>query len=496
MAVILGTPFSDLLFGTDVDDLVRGFEGDDFAFGQAGDDVIQGNPGIDVLYGNIGNDTLYGGFSNDLLFGGKGSDVLFGDRGDDTLLGNRGADFLQGGEGSDLFVIGPGTGGSSFQEADIISDFRNGEDLIGLADGLNFRDLNIVAGVADNIGNTIIENNFTGEILAILQGVNRGDIGSGNFTTFLPPSFNPALPTVNVAATDASATEGVFEDGVFTFTRTNTSGNLTVNYVVSGTALNGTDYLNIPNAVTIPEGQSSATVKISAFDEGIAEPNETAVIDISPSVAYNVGSPSNATVTIIDAGGGGGGGGGGPSTVPTAGADLLTGTTNADNIDGLAGNDTIRGLEGADTLLGNDDNDILQGGDGNDALTGGNGADTITGNVGADSLTGGAGVDRFFYNAPGDGGDTIADFALGEDLIFVSATGFSGGLVAGALPGTAFASGAGLVTAANADIRFIYDTTGGVLNFDADGNAAVSSPVQIATLTGNPLITAASIQVF
>jgi Ca2+-binding RTX toxin-like protein len=495
MAVILGTPFSDLLFGTDVNDVVQAFEGDDLAYGLAGDDVIQGNPGNDFLFGNLGNDTIYGGFSDDLLYGGKGNDVLFGDRGDDTLIGNRGADFLQGGEGKDTFVIGPNSGGGSFQEADTISDFRNGEDIIGLADGLNFRDLNIVAGVADNIGNTIIENNFTGEILAVLQGVNRGDIGPGNFTTFQPPSFNPALPVVSVVATDASATEGVPEDGTFTFTRTNTSGNLTVNYVISGTALNGTDYLNIPNAVTIVEGQSSAIIPISALSDGVTEGSETVVIDISPSVAYNVGPASNAVVTIIDAGGGGGGGGGG-STVPSPGPDLLTGTTGADNIDGLAGNDTIRGLEGADTLLGNDDNDILQGGDGNDNLDGGAGDDTVTGNAGADSLTGGAGVDGFFYNDTVDGGDTITDFELGTDLIFVSATGFSGGLTAGALPGTAFESGAGLAAATGANIRFIYDTTGGILRFDADGNAAASSPIQIATLTGNPLITAASIQVF
>jgi Ca2+-binding RTX toxin-like protein len=457
MAVILGTPFSDLLFGTDVNDGIRAFEGDDLAYGLAGDDVMQGNPGNDILLGNLGNDTLYGGFSNDLLYGGKGNDVLFGDRGDDTLVGNRGADFIQGGTGKDTYVIGRTSGGGSFQGADTISDFRNGEDIIALEDGLNFRDLNINAGVADNIGNTIIEDNFTGAILAILQGVNRGSIGAENFTTFVP-SFNAGLPSVSIAATDPTASEGPVggDDGIFTVTRTNTSGNLTVNYVISGTAQNGTDYLNIANAVTIVEGESTATIRISALDDKLAEPSETVILDLSPSAAYNVVSPNTAQVTITDLGG------------PTRGPDNLVGTDSADTIDGLGGNDTISGAGGDDSLVGNDDNDILIGGAGND------------------TLTGSAGVDLFGFGAPTEGVDTITDFTLNE-TIFISATGFGGGLVAGALPAAAFE----LVPATAATTRFVYNV--GDLIFDPDGNATAGDEVTIATLTGAPAITAANI---
>jgi Ca2+-binding RTX toxin-like protein len=485
MAVILGTPFSDLLFGTDVNDVIRAFEGDDLGFGLAGDDEMQGNPGDDTLLGNLGNDTLYGGFSDDLLYGGKDTDVLFGDRGDDTLIGNLNADFLQGGEGFDLFVIGPSTGGSSIQESDIISDFVIGEDLIGLIDGLNFRDLNIQSTTVDNIDSTIIEDNATGEILAVLQGINRADIGPGNFTTFIP-TFNPNLPTVSVVATDGTATEGPFgtDDGVFTFTRTNTTGNLTVNYVVSGTALNGTDYLNIPNAVTIPEGQSSVTVTISAFADGVIESTESVIIDISPSAAYNVGAPNNAQVSIIDdgiAGGGGGGvgpigsgggGGGGGSTGATTGDDLLVGTTSADTINSLAGNDTLLGLDGNDTLTGGPGNDIL---------------------------TGGLGNDTFVYNSFTEGIDIISDFVA--ETIRVSASGFNAagsavGLVAGVLPAAQFESGPGLNAAVNPTTRFIYNTTTGELRFDADGNTVTIAPTLIATLTGAPALTEANITVF
>jgi Ca2+-binding RTX toxin-like protein len=481
MAVINGTPSSDFIFGTDTEDQIKAFEGDDTVFGLAGNDAIQGNPGNDVLYGNAGNDTINGGFSNDLLWGGKGSDALFGDKGDDTLIGNRGADYLQGGEGRDFFVIGAGSGGSSFQEADIFSDFRNGEDIIGLTGGLAFRDLNIFQGTADNIGNTIIQNNFTGEYLAILQGVDRNTIGPGNFTAFEPVA-NVGLPTVSISATDASAGERIaqfvvgVDTGTFTVTRSNTVGNLTINYAISGTALNGSDYNNIATAVTIPDGQTSATILISPIEDGLTEPSETVVLGITPSAAYNVGIPSNATVTIVDFGGsssGGGGGtppgsgGGGNNSGATAGDDLLTGTTGADNIDGLAGNDTILGLAGNDTL---------------------------TGGIGSDILTGGEGTDIFVYNLPTEGSDTITDFVIATETIRVSAAAFGGGLAAGALLAGQFELG---TTATLAATRFIYNPATGELRFDVDGNTSGGvAPVLIATLTGAPAISETNIVVF
>jgi Ca2+-binding RTX toxin-like protein len=419
MAVFLGTASNDFIFGLDSDDLIQAFEGEDTVYGFAGNDTIQGNSGNDVLLGNSGNDTIRAGFSDDLVFGGRGNDTLLGDRGDDTLVGNRGADYVQGGEGRDIFAIGPNSGGGSFQEADIISDFSNGEDIIGLSGGLTFRDLNIVQGSADNIGNTIIQNNFTGEYLAILQGVERGTIGIGNFEPF-EPTFNLALPAVTIS----SAVTGV-NVGTFTVTRTNTVGNLTVNYAIAGTALNGSDYNNIGTAVTIPEGQTSATITITTLDDALVEPTETVILDIIPSAAYNVGIPSSASLTILDSGtiGSGGGGGTPPSggsggsigeTPATSGPDLLNGTAGNNTIDGLAGNDTINGNAGDDSLLGNADNDILSGGDGNDTLLGGDGIDTLTGDAGNDSLIGGADNDSL---SGGDGIDTLTGDAGNDSLI-------------------------------------------------------------------------------
>ncbi|UWQ19657.1 calcium-binding protein [Jannaschia sp. M317] len=117
----------------------------------------------------------------------------------------------------------------------------------------------------------------------------------------------------------------------------------------------------------------------------------------------------------------------GPSTVPTSGDDLLTGTEGADRLDGLAGDDTIDGLDGNDTLLGGAGNDVITGGtsmtdlrdvifggEGNDTIDGGYGNDELRGDAGDDSIAGGFGADTVIG---GVGNDTLTGSAFG-DVIF------------------------------------------------------------------------------
>jgi len=101
---------------------------------------------------------------------------------------------------------------------------------------------------------------------------------------------------------------------------------------------------------------------------------------------------------------------------------------------GDLGSDTICGGDGDDTIFGDIDNiatdassqkDYLCGGSGNDLifgdedadkLCGGEGNDTLYGGKGDDTLIGGSGRDYFCLTAA-DGGDVIADFTPGEDLL-------------------------------------------------------------------------------
>jgi len=105
--------------------------------------------------------------------------------------------------------------------------------------------------------------------------------------------------TVNVVATDATALEGV-DTATFTVRRTvPASDPLTVAYTVSGKASNSTDYETLSSSVEIPGGESSATITVTpVFDTLIKEKNETVIVTLQEDLAYELGFPSSATVTI------------------------------------------------------------------------------------------------------------------------------------------------------------------------------------------------------
>src|SRR3989440_211867 len=112
---------------------------------------------------------------------------------------------------------------------------------------------------------------------------------------------SPQNPTVTVMASDANASEEGPDTGAFTISRAgDTSGDLTVNYTLGGTARNGTDYEQLGTSATIAAGASSVTITVTPKDDSQVEGNETVVLTIGAGAAYNVGSPSSATVVIAD----------------------------------------------------------------------------------------------------------------------------------------------------------------------------------------------------
>lgn len=126
---------------------------------------------------------------------------------------------------------------------------------------------------------------------------------SGSFTIGGGPV--PTVPTVTIAATDASAAETggqIPNTGTFTITRSgSTAAALTVSYTVAGTATNGIDYNALTGTVTIPAGQASTTIVISPVNDANAtEGNESVVVTLSDTATYDLGAASAATVTIAD----------------------------------------------------------------------------------------------------------------------------------------------------------------------------------------------------
>jgi hypothetical protein len=113
-------------------------------------------------------------------------------------------------------------------------------------------------------------------------------------------TYITVLPTVTIVATTPTATEGGAA-GAFTVTRTgNTTSALSVSYTVTGSATNGVDYQSLPGSVQIPAGQLSVSILVTAFADSIEDNGETVIVTLSPNAAYTVGSPSSATVTILE----------------------------------------------------------------------------------------------------------------------------------------------------------------------------------------------------
>ena len=118
----------------------------------------------------------------------------------------------------------------------------------------------------------------------------------------------------------------------------------------------------------------------------------------------------------------------------------------------------------------------------------------MSGGNGNDTLDGGNYV-GYSFNTPREGVDTITNFFLGDGEpdegraeILVSASGFRGGLTAGAaITPEQFRLG---TVAADTSDRFIYNNANGALFFDPTGSTnGASDQVQFATLVGAPVIT-------
>ncbi|MGK7957427.1 MAG: hypothetical protein AB4063_19565 [Crocosphaera sp.] len=111
------------------------------------DTFILGTPEKDVLTGTVGNDQIVSLDEDDVIDGLEGDDLLFGNGGADTFV-------LRADQGQDF-----------------IADFMDGQDFLGLSDGLTFEQLTFSG---QNI-------NFGDQTLAVLTGVDTTTLTSQDF---------------------------------------------------------------------------------------------------------------------------------------------------------------------------------------------------------------------------------------------------------------------------------------------------------------------------
>jgi len=142
----------------------------------------------------------------------------------------------------------------------------------------------------------------------LVEGTESVTLTLSNNAAYLRSGGNPTAfivdqnrPTLTVTASDETAGEAGGDTGTILVTRTGpTTLPLTVNYALSGSALQGVDYLSVPGILTIPAGSSYGTVTITPIADGLGETQESVVFQLRAGSAYISGNPSLATVNIND----------------------------------------------------------------------------------------------------------------------------------------------------------------------------------------------------
>jgi len=230
------------------------------------------------------------------------------------------------------------------------------------------------------------------------------------------------------------------------------------------------------------------------------------------------------------------GNGGNDALIGGTGNDKVFGGSGIDYLYGEAGNDTLNGGTGADILSGGTGSDtasyagatkgvvanltkpslntndakgdsytsienltgssyadVLTGNTGTNTLSGGSGADKLYGGLGKDIMIGGSGRDFFVFDTKlgSTNIDTIDDFIVKDDTIFLDDDIFTKAGKVGDLTTVAFYAG---TKAHDTSDRVIYDTKTGKLFYDADGSGK-GAAIQFALLDHGLKLTAADFDI-
>jgi len=200
-------PFEFIIYGLEDQDTLSGGAGDDSLFGGKGNDSLIGLNSNDIIQGNLGADYINGGNGDDSVYGGQGNDTLLGSAGNDSLAGDKGINQLTGGFGFDHFAVRsiPSENTSSASNfipdnADVITDFTPGEDVVVVSGVPSFAQLSLISitpeavrGLFPSIertlgGGTLIEVQATGQIIGFLENIQPQQLLTSSFL-FFPTSL-------------------------------------------------------------------------------------------------------------------------------------------------------------------------------------------------------------------------------------------------------------------------------------------------------------------
>ncbi len=523
---------NNILDGGAGDDILVGGAGDDTLIGGTGDDNLDGGTEIDCAdYGSassavvvsLADGTATGGGGNDTLqgieclMGSAFGDSLTGDAYNNTLNGSAGSDTLTGGLGDDTYVI------ENIDDV-VIEVSDAGTDLVqssisytltSYLENLTLIGSDSITATGNDVGNVLTGNGADNT----LDGGMGADtmVGGLGDDTYMLDNTGDVVSEKSLEGTDTVQSSISYSLGANLENLTlagseaiNATGNFLANL------LTGNDGDNI-----LSGGGGNDTLAGGAGNDSLLGGDGVDWADYSGATGSVMVSLTSGEATGDD----------GTDTLKGienlkggASADSLTGDSGNNVLDGGADADTLEGGAGDDTYVVDNSADVVseisgQGLDrvqalvsfalssnlenlaliGSDAITGtGNAlANLITGNVannlldggaGNDTLIGGAGQDQFvFSSALSASGnvDLVRDFQVHTDKLVLSQAVFArfAATTVGQAPSAAnFVTG---TAALDANDYLIYNSSTGVLSYDADGSGTASVAVAFAKIELN-----------
>jgi hypothetical protein len=184
-----------------------------------------------------------------------------------------------------------------------------GVDYTGVAGSGSARTVTFAAGsstatiTVDPTADTSVESDET-VVMTLASGTGYTVATSADVSATI--ANDETQPEVTLAVLPSSVSEDGASNLVFTFTRSgSTTGDLTVNYTVGGSATLGTDYTGISasgvtKSVTILSGSSTAAVVVDPTSDATVESNETVALTLASGTGYAVGTASAVAGEIVD----------------------------------------------------------------------------------------------------------------------------------------------------------------------------------------------------
>jgi Ca2+-binding RTX toxin-like protein len=288
------------------------------------------------IYGVYGDDSLTGGEYDDWISGSSGADALSGRGGNDQLYAgyDLSPDTLSGGDGTDAFAV---TATDSRSTTDTITDLQSGETITIRLNGAspNFEPSQVPNGDGKDLLANQIEIS-AGETESIIW-IGRDSVPGADAQLILEGDYRDRIfsasgsvvslsdgATVSITAGPAVAegSNGLGNHLEFTVSRTgDLSKSLKVYYEFTKTFVDRfgqtqlKNHLDVEDAlspdlvksITIPAGQSSAIISLTAFGDNIPEQDASVELRLTPASAYSISKESGtATGTIFDDDGAGG----------------------------------------------------------------------------------------------------------------------------------------------------------------------------------------------